>query len=147
MSDRRQVIWALASMAAGAPVSAQVLPNGYEDSIRRLTLGQTVQPGRVRVQMPRLADNGQSVPIQVTVDSPMTAQDHVQRLVVVSDRNPRPVIASIEMQPSMGKADLALRLRLNGSQRVWVLAKMSDEAWWSGHADVEVTESACLDAG
>jgi sulfur-oxidizing protein SoxY len=41
---------------------------------------------------------------------------------------------------------VATRVRLNGSQRVLVIAQLSDGSFWSGSAEVEVTESACLDA-
>jgi sulfur-oxidizing protein SoxY len=96
--------------------------------------------------LPRLADNGLSVPLQVRVPSPMTEQDHVRQICLVSMRNPRPLMASFELGPHSGRAEVSTRVRLNGSQQVVALVQMSDLTWWSATAEVEVTESACLDA-
>jgi sulfur-oxidizing protein SoxY len=93
-----------------------------------------------------LADNGLSVPMSVRVDNPMTELDHVRRVVLLSNRNPRPVIAEFELGPWSGKAEVATRVRLNGSQEVMALVQTSDGRWWRGTAEVEVTESACMDA-
>ncbi len=101
---------------------------------------------RVKVTTPRLADNGFTVPLSVRIESPMTQADHVQRLVLLSNRNPRPVIADFDLGPWSGKAEIATRVRLNGSQIVMALAQTSDGRWWQGTAEVEVTESACMDA-
>ena len=113
---------------------------------RPFTGDLTPSPARVTVSTPRLADNGFTVPVSVRIDSPMTAADHVQRVVLLSNRNPRPVIAEFDLGPWSGKAELATRVRLNGSQVVLALAQTSDGRWWLGTAEVEVTESACLDA-
>ncbi|MGH8650010.1 MAG: thiosulfate oxidation carrier protein SoxY, partial [Burkholderiales bacterium] len=65
---------------------------------------------------------------------------------LLSERNPRPVMATFHLGPQSGRAQVATRVRLNGSQRVLALAQLSDGSYWSGDAEVEVTESACLDA-
>jgi sulfur-oxidizing protein SoxY len=110
------------------------------------TAGSTPTAERVRVVTPRLADNGLSVPLAVRVDSPMTERDHVRRVVLLSNRNPRPVIAEFELGPWSAQAEVATRVRLNGSQEVMALVQTSDGRWWRGTAEVEVTESACMDA-
>ena len=117
-----------------------------EPLIAKITGGAAVQAGRVRVDIPRLADNGHAVPTRITVDSPMTAADHVRSIHVLSERNPRPVVAAFHLNPFCGRAEVATRIRLNGSQTVTVLAGLSDGTWWTGTAEVEVTETACLDA-
>jgi sulfur-oxidizing protein SoxY len=76
----------------------------------------------------------------------MTPADHVTKLTILSDRNPRPVIAAFAFGPRSGHARVATRVRLNGSQRVVAVAQMSDGSLWLADAQVEVTESACLDA-
>jgi sulfur-oxidizing protein SoxY len=101
----------------------------------------------VTLEIARLADNGHSVPIRVAVDSPMTAADHVTKIVLVSERNPRPIMATFHLGPRAGKAEIATRVRLNGSQKVTAVATLSDGTEVSADAQVEVTESACLDAG
>jgi len=80
------------------------------------------------------------------VESPMTAADHVRSIALLSPRNPRPLMATFHLDPAAGRAHVATRVRLNGSQRVLAIAQLSDGSFWSGEAEVEVTESACLDA-
>ena len=105
-----------------------------------------VERNRVHIETPRLADNGLSVPVHLWVDSPMTELDHVTEILLLSLRNPRPMMARFKLSAAWGKAEISTRTRLNGSQTLWVLAKMSNGSWYSGSVDVEVTESACLDA-
>lgn len=142
------------SMVAGL-VAAPLLParpaRGQQDDpfaplVRSITGGAAVRTGRVTVDTPRLADNGHSVPLSVSVDNPMTAADHVRSITLLSARNPRPLMATFHLGPASGRAKVATRVRLAGSQRVLALAQLSDGSWWSGDAEVEVTESACLDA-
>ena len=132
-----------------APARAQAPPviADWAQLYGPYTGGRIPQAARVLVLTPRLADNGLSVPLSVRVDSPMRADDHVRRMVLLSNRNPRPVIAEFELGPWSGKAEIATRVRLNGSQEVMALVETSDGRWWQGKAEVEVTESACLDAG
>lgn len=135
---------------AGAMTAAQVLPAvAAEDPlaapIRAFTGGTPVREGKVVVDTPHLADNGFSVPLKISIESAMTPDDHVRSIVVLAPRNPRPVIATYHLTPKAGKAVVATRVRLNGTQNVLVLARLSDGSVWSGAAEVVVTESACLD--
>ena len=104
-----------------------------------ITMGEVVRPGRVRLELPPLADNGNAVPMKVTVDSPMSARDHVKAIHLFPQRN----MAVFYLGPRAGRAEVVSRVRLAGSQRVMALAEMSDGSFWSGSADVEVTVSAC----
>lgn len=146
---RRRIISMLAGLAAVPllPVrTVRAQPDPFAPLVREFTGGAPVTPGRVTVDTPRLADNGHSVPLKIRVDSPMTADDHVRRVTLLSERNPRPIIATFHLGPKAGRAEVATRVRLNGSQRVLAVAQLSDGSYWSGSAEVEVTESACLDA-
>src|SRR5262245_64158399 len=67
--------------------------------VEKLTGGAPVREGRVKLDIPRLADNGHSVPLHVSVDSPMTAADHVLAITLLSDRNPRPIMATFHLGP------------------------------------------------
>ena len=137
--------WAgIAVMLAGRRAHAQ--SREFTDAFSKLVGDAKVQPGRVTLEIPRLADNGNSVPLKVRVDSPMTAADHVTSITLLSDRNPRPVLATFRFGPRAGHALVSTRVRLNGSQRVTAIARMSDGSIWTAQAPVEVTESACLDA-
>ena len=76
----------------------------------------------------------------------MTAQEFVRRIVLVSESNPRPIIATFHLNTKSGRAEIATRIRLNKTQRVMALAELSDGSFWADRAEVIVTESACLDA-
>jgi sulfur-oxidizing protein SoxY len=115
--------------------------------VREITGGAVLSAGKVVIDTPRLADNGHSVPMKVSVDNPMTAANHVRSITLLSPRNPRPLIAKFTLGPRSGRAEISTRVRLNGSQVVLAIAQLSDGTFWSGTAEVEVTESACLDAG
>jgi sulfur-oxidizing protein SoxY len=109
-------------------------------------LGQAQpQLGRVKLELPRLADNGYSVPLKLSVAPASHAPGHVQRLWLISNRNPRPLIAEFDWGPAAAQPHVNTKVRLNGSQTVYALAQWSDGSWWMDQADVEVTESACLD--
>ena len=146
---RRRFISVLAGLAAVPLLPVRVVraqSDPFAPLVREFTGGAPVAAGRVTVDTPRLADNGHSVPLRIRVESPMTAIDHVRRVTLLSERNPRPVIATFHLGPQAGRAEVATRVRLNGSQRVLAVAHLSDGSYWSGIAEVEVTESACLDA-
>jgi sulfur-oxidizing protein SoxY len=136
---------AAAALLAGRAPRAGAEP--LEPLIAKITGGAPLNAGRVRLEIPRLADNGHSVPLKVRVESPMTAADHVRAITLLSERNPRPLMATFHLGPRAGRPEVATRVRLNGTQRVVALAELSDGSFWWSTAEVEVTESACLDAG
>jgi sulfur-oxidizing protein SoxY len=115
-------------------------------AIREATGGAPLKTGRVKLEIPRIADNGNAVPLKLAVDSPMTADDYVKSVHLLSEKNPRTVMARFFFGPRSGRAQLQTRVRLNGSQRVVAIAAMSDGTFWSDTAEVEVTEAACYDA-
>jgi sulfur-oxidizing protein SoxY len=103
------------------------------------------QKGRVKLELPLLADNGNSVPMKVSVQSPMTEADHVKSIHLISERNPEREMAVFHLGPLAGIAEVSSRVRLAGSQTVTALAHMSDGSVWMDSAEVTVTLSACLD--
>jgi len=146
---RRRFVTALAGLAAAPLLLARRVraqPDPFALLLPKVTGGATVRPGRVTVDTPRLADNGHSVPLKVSVESPMTAPDYVRSITLLSERNPRPLMATFHLGPNAGRPEVATRVRLSGTQRVLAVAQLSDGSYWSGSAEVEVTESACLDA-
>ena len=112
---------------AAAPARAQAPPANLDwaQLYGPFTGGSTPTPERVSVVTPRLADNGLSVPFRVWVDSPMTAQDHVTDLWLLSQRNPVTVMAKMHMGPHMGRAEFSTRVRLAGGQQLVALAPVS----------------------
>ena len=113
--------------------------------VKTVTGGVAAKRGRVKLELPLLADNGNSVEMKVSVTSPMSATDHVKTLRLLSARNPERDMAVFHLGPRAGVAEVASRVRLAGSQRVVALAEMSDGSWWMDTADVVVTLSACID--
>ena len=126
--------------AAHAPAES------VESMVLQVTGGASVRVGRVKLELPALADNGNSVSLKVSVDSPMTAASHVKSIHLYAARNPRPNIANFFLGPRAGRAQVSTRVRLGGTQRVLAIAALSDGSFWSATADVVVTFSACYDA-
>jgi sulfur-oxidizing protein SoxY len=112
----------------------------------RSSFGQsTPKRGRVKLELPVLADNGNSVPMKIAVESPMTEADHVKLVRLISERNPEPQMAVFHFGPRSGAASITSRVRLAGSQTVTAIAEMSDGSQWMDTAHVQVTLSACVD--
>jgi sulfur-oxidizing protein SoxY len=105
----------------------------------------TPRRGRVKLELPVLADNGNSVPMKISVESPMTEADHVKVIRLISERNPEREMAVFHFGPRSGAAEVSSRVRLAGSQVVTAIAEMSDGSQWMDTAHVQVTLSACVD--
>jgi sulfur-oxidizing protein SoxY len=101
--------------------------------------------GKVKLTLPPLAESGNSVPLKIQVESPMTAGEYVKSIHVFSEKNPRPVIARFHLSPQSGKAEINTRIRLAGTQHVLAVAIMSDGSAWLGSTEVVVTAAACID--
>lgn len=126
------------------PVSAAV-PDKLLPLIREAAGGVAPKTGRVKLTLPPLAESGNSVPLKVQVESPMTAENYVKNIHIFSEKNPRPVIARFHLGPRSGKAEVNTRIRLADTQRVVAVAVMSDGSAWLGMAEVVVTAAACID--
>lgn len=116
-----------------------------EAAIVKLTKGASLTRARVKLELPVIADNGNAVPIRVSVQSPMTESDYVRAIHLVSDRNPVRNMASFFLGPYSGRAELVMRVRLAGSQNVTAIAETSDGRFWMDRSHVQVTLSACVD--
>jgi sulfur-oxidizing protein SoxY len=113
--------------------------------MQQLTGGATPERGGIDIELPQIAENGNSVPMRINVASPMTPQDHVSAIHIVAERNPRPLVASFHLGPQSGRAEINTRVRLAGTQKVTVLAEMSGKRFKMAQVDVLVTSAACLD--
>jgi sulfur-oxidizing protein SoxY len=151
MKRRRFVAFAGSFLAAcGLPARAQLTavpstPAALDPAIRKITGGARIGTGRVKLEMPIIADNGNAVPVTVAIESPMSADDYVKVLHLVSDRNPERHIAAFHLGPHSGRAELSTRVRLAGSQTVTALAELSDGTFWMDRSRIQVTVSACID--
>ena len=129
MPNRRQFVCAMSGLAVAplmpAPAAGQSDP--FAPLIAAFTKGAPVREGRVTVDAPNLADNSNAVPLRIIVDSAMNAADHVRQITVLSEKNPRPVIATFHLGPHAGRAVISTRVRLNGAQRLVAVAELADE--------------------
>jgi sulfur-oxidizing protein SoxY len=125
------------------------------NSGRLLSLNEMVQPivkGAIllnkdlQIEAPLLADNGSLVPIQIQVQSPMSEQDHVTQIYLLSQRNPVTQMAVFQLGPWNGRAEVSTRVRLAGTQEVIALARLSNGEFRYKQMEIIVTESACVDA-
>jgi sulfur-oxidizing protein SoxY len=149
MRRRGFLAWIAAFFAA--PAAAQQQPFQPPQDIRPLVAAITggVAPERtgVEVELPQIAENGNSVPIHIRVASPMTPEDHVKAIYIFAERNPRPRVATFHLGPDSGRAEISARVRLAGTQTVTVLAELSGKRFLTGPVNVLVTSGACLDEG
>lgn len=151
--NRRRFLAAL-SAALTAPVGVPLMMRpahariaAREALLRQVTGGAPVRAGRVKLDTPPLADNGHSVQVRVSAESPMTEADHVRSITLIAERNPRPIVATFSFGPRAGRAEIVTRMRLADTQEVLALAQFSDGTFWSATASVVVTELACVEGG
>jgi len=124
---------------------AAATPAAMAAAIREVTGEAPVRTGRVRLDVPPIVENGNTVPMTIAVDSPMTAEDHVKAIHVFNEKNPQPYVASFRLGPRAGRARVSTRIRLADSQQVVAIAELSDGSLWQASTDVIVTIAACVE--
>ena len=143
---RRLVLLAAAGIGVSRLVRpAAATPAAMEEAIRALVGEATVEHGKVKLELPPIVENGNTVPLTVTVDSPMNEADHVSGIHIFNEKNPQPYIASFDLGPRAGKAVVSTRIRLADSQQVVAIARLNDGSFWSDRTDVVVTLAACAE--
>ena len=154
MKSRREFLLLAGGVAASTAARAQLAPNietlrkaALQEAVRSVTGGAPVRSGRVKLDLPPLVENGNTVPLSVTVESPMTAADHVKAVHVFTEKNPQPYVISAHFGPRAGRAQIATRARIADTGTVIAFAQMSDGSFWSDSVHVVVTLSACLEEG
>jgi len=128
-----------------APWMRSARADAMRDAMSAVLQGATPREGRVKIELPPLVENGNTVPFSVSVESPMTERDHVRSIHVFNGKNPQPNIGDFFLGPRAGRAAVSTRIRLADTQTVVALAQMSDGSWWSGSANVIVTIAACTE--
>jgi sulfur-oxidizing protein SoxY len=141
----RRAVLAGAASAALLVRRAAATPETMKAAIRRVIGEQPVRNGKVKLDIPPLVENGNTIATLVTVDSPMTPTDYVRAIHLFNEKNPQPDIISVHLGPRAGKAAFSTRIRLADSQNVVAIAEMSDGSLWSDTAEVIVTIAACLE--
>ena len=159
LTTRRQFIVVTGGLIAGAgmPVRGDAQSIGgsaarteaavarLEAAVRELVGESPVKAGRIKLDIPLLVENGNAVPLAVTVDSPMTEADHVKTIHIFNEKNPQPNVANFHVGPRAGRAHVTTRMRLADTQKVVAIAQLSDGSFWSDSVDVVVTLAACLE--
>ncbi len=118
-------------------------PENMSAAIHRAYGNRRIMAGRVTIEIPQIAENGNVVPISIQVVSPMSADDYVKKIRLFSEHNPLPDIVEFDLGPHNGKARVSTRIRLAKSQIVLAVATLNDDTLWSAQAIVEVTISGC----
>ena len=129
------------------PNIGEIRKKALDEAIRKVVGSNPVRQGRVKLDLPPLIDNGNTVPLSVEVESPMTAADHVKAIHVFTEKNPQPYVLSAYLGPRAGRARIATRARIADTGIVTAIAQMSDGSFWSDSVKVIVTLSACLEEG
>ena len=149
--SRRHILQAAGALAGSAAAlrllirPARATPEMMQDAIRAAIGEAPVKKGKVKLDLPPIVENGNSVPCTVAVESPMTATDYVKAIHVFNEKNPQPNVISVKLGPRAGRATFSTRIRLADSQTVTAIAEMSDGSCWSDDIDVIVTLAACLE--
>jgi sulfur-oxidizing protein SoxY len=124
---------------------AEATPAMLASAIRNVVGEAEVHTGKVKLDIPPLVENGNTVPMTVSVASPMTESDYVKSIYVFNEKNPQPNIGNFHLGPQSGRAQVSTRIRLADSQKVTAIAQLSDGSFWSTSVDVVVTLAACTE--
>ena len=141
--QRRHVL--LAAAGALSLPAARATPEAMAAAIREFTGGAPVRDGGVLLDIAPLVENGNTVPVTVSAESPMTATDHVREIGVFNELNPQALVAVFTLGPRAGRAMVSTRIRLSTSQKLVAIAKMSDGSLRRHQVDVLVTIAACTE--
>jgi sulfur-oxidizing protein SoxY len=145
-ATRRQFLVAAGGAGAALMVRpARATPESMAAAIRQVVGSAAVKPGKIKLELPPLVENGNTVAMTLSVDSPMTSADHVRAIHVFTEKNPQPNVISIKLGTRAGKAEVQTRIRLADTQTVIAICEMSDGSFWSDKVDVIITLGACLE--
>jgi sulfur-oxidizing protein SoxY len=150
-STRRQFLGLAGSAAVIGAVPivtlrpAEATPAMLASAIRSVVGEAEVRTGKVKLDVPPLVENGNTVPMTVSVSNPMTPDDYVRSIHVFNEKNPQPNIGNFYLGPRAGRAHVSTRIRLADSQKIVAIARLSDGSFWSASADVVVTLAACTE--
>jgi sulfur-oxidizing protein SoxY len=146
--SRRQWLSTHVTLALAGWVWAQ--PAGASTGELNATLkahagAAVIQEGRVKLDIAPIVDNGNTVPVRITVQSPMTYDNYVTDIALFNERNPEREIAKFVLSPRSGSASIATRIRLATTQKLVAVARMNDGSYWSHTVDVIVSIAACIE--
>lgn len=145
-TSRREFLYVAGGLGLATIVrEAVATPAAMQGAIARVTRGAPLREGRVRIGIAPVVENGHSVPLTVSVDSPTTAAERARAIHVLAEKNPLPNVISVQLGPRAGRAHFETRVRLADSQTVIAIAELADGTFWSQHVEVVVTLAACIE--
>ncbi|NKC11634.1 MAG: thiosulfate oxidation carrier protein SoxY [Gammaproteobacteria bacterium] len=130
-------------LLGGAWRSAVAGGDALQSKIDAVLNGRSIAEGRIKLNLPEIAENGNTVPLKFEVDSPMTDADYVKSVHIYADGNPLPDVGSFHFSPSAGRAAASTRMRLAKTQNVVAVAEMSDGSVYTAKQAVKVTIGGC----
>jgi sulfur-oxidizing protein SoxY len=137
-------VGAAAMVAIGVPGGdAHATTEAADQLIKEFTGGKTPEMGKVSLNAPEIAENGNTVPIGISVDSPMTEASYVAAVMLVTNGNPTPGVATFHFTPMSGSAAATTRIRLAKTQDVIAVARMNDGSVFMDQKQVKVTIGGC----
>ena len=142
---KRRVFLASAAAIAVLPFAAAATPEALADAIKEVTGGAPLRAGKVTLDIPPIVENGNTVPMTVSVESPMTADDYVKAIHVFNEKNPQPHVFNAWLTPGNGRATITTRIKLADTQKIVAIAETSKGEFWTATAEVIVTIAACIE--
>ena len=113
------------------------------ERINEITNGLGATESDIWLDLPEIAENGNQVKVSFEMDSPMTENDHIKTVYILSDGNPSPNVAKFSFTPEMGSCSATTRMRLSKTQNVYLLAANNNEQFFMTYAKVKVTIGGC----
>lgn len=145
--NRRQAmslgVGAVGSVVLSGSIARAHVKDDAEERIRQFTGGKRPVRGKVKLDLPKVAENGSIIPMAISVESPMTEAAHVTDVLVVTDGNPRGGVAMFHFSPASGAARVTTFIRLASKQNVVAVAKMSDGSFCMNSKYVRVAIGGC----
>lgn len=145
MTTRRIFLAGAAAVTLLPLASAYATPEALQTAIKEIVGSAKLNEGRVTIDLPPLVENGNTVPITVSVESPMTEADHIKAIHVFNEKNPQPHVFNAWLGPRAGRAVVSTRIKLGDSQKIVAIAETSKGEFWTASADVIVTIAACVE--
>ena len=145
MPERRSFLLGAAAVVLLPFDSARATPEALAELIKEVTGGKEPRAGKVKLDVPPLIENGNTVPLTVSVESPMTDADYVKKIHVLNEKNPQPHVFTATLSPRNGRAQVGTRIKLADTQKVVAIAETSRGEFWTASAEVIVTIAACIE--
>ncbi len=148
---RRDVVLGVAGVAAllgwlsagGRALAQEKAPLDAEAMIKSILNDAKLAEGKVKLDLPEIAENGNTVPFSIEIESPVSPTDYVKAVHIISTGNPQPQIATFHFTPLSGKAAASSRMRLGRTQDIVAIAEMSDGRFFMAKRTVKVTIGGC----